>query len=142
MKITTKKILAGGMILGAMAFAFVSQAVSPANAADNLWSQQTGMSDIQTKFGAQTDVKLVAANVVKIFLGFLGIIFVLLLIFAGFKWMTARDNADEVKKALTTIRYAVIGIIIILLAWVVANYVTDTLANDIGEVSLLENFLV
>ena len=142
MKITTKKILAGGMILGAMTLAFLFQAVLPAQAA-SLLEQQTGMDDIRAKFGTQdTDARIVAASFVKIFLGFLGIVFVILLIFAGFKYMTARDNAEEVKKALTTIRYAIIGIVLILVAWSIAVYVTDTLTKDIGKISLLEKFLV
>lgn len=49
-------------------------------------------------------------------LGFLGLIFLVLIIWHGFKWMTAAGNEEQVKKAQTGIRNTSIGLAIILLA--------------------------
>ena len=47
---------------------------------------------------------------------FLGIIFLVLLIIAGFKYMTASGNEEQVKSALKHITQAVIGLVIVLSA--------------------------
>ncbi|MDO8560073.1 MAG: hypothetical protein Q7S23_03510 [bacterium] len=46
----------------------------------------------------------------------LGLIFLVLIIWAGFKWMTAAGNEDQVTKARGYIKNAAIGLTIILVA--------------------------
>jgi len=60
---------------------------------------------------------------------FIGIIFLLLLIYAGYLWMTARGNDEEVSKAKKITRETVIGLIIILLA----RLLTEFILSQIGE---------
>ena len=43
-------------------------------------------------------MKLSLLNIVKIFLGFLGILAVVLIIYAGFLWMTAGGEEEKVKE--------------------------------------------
>ena len=104
------------------------QFTSPAQAESKLWQTQTGVSEIGTQaFGDNKpkDVRVITANVIKVFLGFLGIIFLVLLITAGFKYMTAAGNEEKVKEALNQIQTAVIGLIIIVASYAVADYITD-----------------
>jgi len=53
----------------------------------------------------------------------IGIIFLLLLIYAGYLWMTARGNDEEVNKAKKITRESVIGLIIILLARLLTEFI-------------------
>jgi len=69
------------------------------------------------------------ALVINIFLGFAGIIAVILVIFAGFKWMTAQGNEEQIIQAKGTIKSAVIGLGIVLLAFVIVNFVTESLID-------------
>ncbi len=64
---------------------------------------------------------------IAVFLGLLGIIFVALMIYAGFKWMTAAGDADDVKKAKATIRMAIIGLVITIAAYALWKFVADYL---------------
>ena len=64
---------------------------------------------------------------IAVFLGLLGIIFVALMIYAGFKWMTAAGDADDVKKAKATIRMAIIGLVITIAAYALWNFVAEYL---------------
>ena len=73
------------------------------------------------------DLKDVIAEVVNIALGFLGILAVIIIIYAGFKWMTAGGNEDQVGDAKKMIIQAVIGLTIIFLAWVIASFVVTNL---------------
>lgn len=65
--------------------------------------------------------------IVNVFLGFLGIIFVGLIIYAGYLWMNARGNEEDVKKAKDTMRMAIIGLIIVVSAWAIWSVVWSAL---------------
>ncbi|MFA6106083.1 MAG: hypothetical protein WC745_00175 [Patescibacteria group bacterium] len=69
-----------------------------------------------------------AGYFVGIGLSFLGIIFLGLMIYAGFMWMMARGNAEEVKKAQQMFNDAMIGLIIILGAYAITAYIGSILA--------------
>ena len=63
-------------------------------------------------------------QIIGIILSFLGIIFFVLVIYGGFLWMTAAGSEEQVGKAKKIIVYAAIGIIIILSAYVITNFIT------------------
>lgn len=71
------------------------------------------------------DIKVIIGNVIKIFLGFLGIIAVILIIWAGFTWMTAMGDAGKVDKAKKIITQAVVGLVIIIIAYSITSYVVS-----------------
>lgn len=60
-------------------------------------------------------------------LGFAAAIAVLFLIIGGILYVTAAGNTDRAKTARQTILYAVIGLIVIVLAFVILGVVTGTL---------------
>jgi len=61
--------------------------------------------------------------IIGAFLAFLGIVFIILTVVAGFSWMTAGGNEEKVKKATTTIKNALIGLIVSLSAWSLWNFI-------------------
>lgn len=66
-------------------------------------------------------------TLINYFLGFLGLIAVAFLIYAGVLMVTAGGDDDQVTKARKIITYAVVGIVIILLSWTIVTFVTDAL---------------
>lgn len=70
-----------------------------------------------------TSMSGMIGQVVNIFLSLLGVIFVLLMIYAGYNWMTAAGDEGKVEKAKQTITRAVIGIIITIGAYALTAYV-------------------
>ncbi len=64
---------------------------------------------------------------INIFLGFLGIIFLILTIYAGFIWMTARGNSETVEKAKKTLSRSIIGLLVILAAFAITAFVMSVL---------------
>ena len=72
------------------------------------------------------------ASIIKVFLGFLGIIFIILVIWAGYNWMTAGGNEEKVTKARTTIFRAVIGLIIIVSAYAITHFVFGAIDSPNG----------
>ncbi len=69
--------------------------------------------------GGATSLSFIISVIIQAVLGFLGIIFLVLTIMAGFKWMTAGGNEDEIKKAKQTLTNSVIGLIIVLAAYTI-----------------------
>lgn len=96
------------------------------------WDTQTGMGEIGSAFGEDSnsikDVRYRIVKIINVILTVLGLIVVVLIIFAGFKWMTAAGNEEAVKKAQGIIKNAVIGLLIILLAWSVTLFIMRRLA--------------
>jgi len=66
-------------------------------------------------------------TVISAFLGLLGIIFLVLIIYAGFNWMTAQGDEEKVTKAKDTLTRAIIGLIIITAAYSITYFVFSSL---------------
>lgn len=57
------------------------------------------------------------------FVGFLGITFIVLIIIAGYSWMTAQGNEETIKKSAGIIKGALIGLVVCLAAWSLWNFI-------------------
>ncbi|HNZ86735.1 MAG TPA: hypothetical protein PLD95_03920 [bacterium] len=68
---------------------------------------------------------------IKMFLGFLGFIFLILIIIAGFKWMTSGGNDEIIKKSKAMIKSAIIGILIVLLSYIITAIVMKLILGNI-----------
>lgn len=73
------------------------------------------------------DPRMIAARIINVALGLLAIIMLIIVVYAGFLYMTAGGDADQTKKALAWIRNAIIGLIIILSSWAITRYVLEKL---------------
>lgn len=76
-----------------------------------------------------TTLTNIVGNVINGFLNLLAIIFLIIIIMDGYKYMTARGDEDKVKIAIAGIRRGIIGLIIILSAWGITYFVVNTLTN-------------
>ncbi|OGY44511.1 MAG: hypothetical protein A2729_01620 [Candidatus Buchananbacteria bacterium RIFCSPHIGHO2_01_FULL_39_14] len=73
---------------------------------------------------ADTKAQTVVGRVINAFLGIFGIIFLILMIYGGYKWLMASGREEEVQKAKDIIRQAIIGFIIVLSAYAISYFVT------------------
>jgi magnesium-transporting ATPase (P-type) len=83
----------------------------------SLMKNQVGMADVELVYGAPKDIRVSIIKVIQIVLGFLSLIFLILIVLAGFNYMTAAGNEDKVKKSIKQISQATIGLIIVISAW-------------------------
>ena len=60
---------------------------------------------------------------IKAFLSLLGIIFIILILYAGYSWMTAGGDESKVQKAKDTIQRAIIGLVITVMAYAIWVFV-------------------
>ena len=75
------------------------------------------------------DLKKTVINILQLVLGLMSLIAVVMVILGGFTWLTAGGNEEKVEKAKKIISAAIIGLIIVLLAWAVVIFVARTTAN-------------
>jgi len=68
-------------------------------------------------------VYIVVADIIGAFLGLLGAIFVILIVWAGYTWMTAGGDEQKLTKAKDTIYRAIIGLIITAAAYAITAFV-------------------
>jgi len=120
-----------------VSLALIFFAFSPALLSANSWTDRIGEGGLDAvgteaygESGAPKDIQAIIATVIKVVLGLLGIIFVVLLIFAGIKYMTSGGDQEKVKAAVNQIKNAVIGLIIIVAAYSITYFITvKTLPN-------------
>jgi len=109
----------------------LSSVVSAATAGDAL----TGLGQFGTTATdlpkTDTDLRITIGRIVQIFLGFLGVLAVILIIYAGFLWMTAGGDSGKVDKAKDYIKNAVIGMVIILAAYIITSFVLNQIRISI-----------
>ena len=70
--------------------------------------------------------------IISYMLAFLGVIFLVLVIYSGFQWLTAGGNEDKVKQARSRITNAVFGLIIILAAFAITNFIGGKIQNPVA----------
>ena len=83
------------------------------------------LSDVGTEFGQDASgptLQVTIGRFVKLALSFLGVVVVIIIIYSGFLWMTAGGNEEQVKKAKSWMTNAVIGLVIVLSAYAIADF--------------------
>jgi len=82
---------------------------------------QTDINFIQTKTG----------QIIGTALSFVGILFLILVIYAGIMWMTAQGNEQKVTKAKDLLINSIIGLIIVFAAYAITAFVGEFVTKNI-----------
>jgi len=119
-KIITSLLVFGGILLFRLALA-----------------QDFGTEIINNNLGGSlgssgSDPRSIIANIINITLGFLGLIAIGLVLYAGFLWMTSNGEDDKVSRAKQILKNGLIGLVIILSAWAIVTFVISKLGGAIG----------
>lgn len=72
---------------------------------------------------ATQDIRTTIVNILRVTYGILGVITLILIIYAGFVWMTSQGKPDAINKAKKIIINAVIGLLIIILAAAITEFI-------------------
>lgn len=81
--------------------------------------------------GRYKDPREIVRDIINIFLGFLGVIAVIIILMAGFQWMTAGGEEEKVAEARQRLIQGAIGLVLIIAAWIIAYFVIDQLVKAI-----------
>ncbi len=80
----------------------------------------------------QQDPRETVANIIRIALSFLGIVAVVIVLWGGVLWMTAAGNDEKVGQAKKVLFSGLIGLIIILSAFAITQFVVNQLIGATG----------
>jgi heme/copper-type cytochrome/quinol oxidase subunit 2 len=89
---------------------------------------------LDTLFDSSKSINTAISRIITTVLSFLGVIFLVLIIVAGYQWMTAGGNEEQVTKAREKLKNSIIGLVIVLAAYAITMLVislltTQTLTN-------------
>jgi hypothetical protein len=99
------------------------------------WNEWMGNTIENTPIKANADLVGIIFKAIQYLLAFLGVVAVVIIIYAGFMWMTAGGNDEKVGKAKKTLMAGLIGLVIILLAYAIATFVIARL-NEFASTEL------
>lgn len=85
-------------------------------------NKAAGTAGFDTSASA-TSVEGIVSTVIYTFLGLVGVIFLALIIYGGFIWMTAEGSEEKVKKGKNTIISSLFGMGITLAAYAISYFV-------------------
>ncbi|HDQ23029.1 MAG TPA: hypothetical protein ENN28_03605 [Candidatus Uhrbacteria bacterium] len=93
--------------------------------------------DIGLSYGEQTglgaeDVRITIAKIIRVVLGILGIVFVLLIIYAGTLYMGSKGDPEKLDSVRKIFISAIIGLAIILASYSLASYILSKLLQTTG----------
>ena len=133
MKLTRSNLFWSAALAGvALAAALGSAAAAPGQLPVGITDQQIGLQYAAASGLGSGDVRITAANIVRVAMGLLGVIAVAVILFAGFTWMTAGGNEEKINDAKKWLWGGVIGLIIILGAYSLATFVANSLVAATG----------
>jgi len=114
------------LIVGAMAASLLLPALVMAQP-----DMTQGLGQFQTETQlTNADLTTVIGRIVRIVIGFLGLIAVVIILIGGFQWMTSGGDEDKIKGAQKLMTNGVIGLFIVVIAYAIALFVM----NIIGRV--------
>ena len=105
-------------VIGFFAVAF------PALAQDTSFEQFADASTL-----SQDSIAIIIARVIRVALTLVGIIFVCVIIYAGFLYLLARGEPEPIKKAKKIFQQSIIGLIIIFSAYSIATFILNRLLD-------------
>ncbi len=121
-QLTKKKLIAGALTLGVLGVLALPKIVGAAGDVPQIGDLGLGNATLTS----------LITGIIKLILGFLGVIAVLIILWAGFIWMTAQGEPDKVKKAKDMIYAGIIGLVIIFAAYAIASFVIAQLQGFTG----------
>ncbi|MCR4280293.1 MAG: Ig-like domain-containing protein [Candidatus Komeilibacteria bacterium] len=107
----------------ALGLIFLSAAVLFLISMPVLAAVDLGLGDATDIGLGDRDLKSIIVLIVRIAFGFLGLVAVILILYGGFMWMTAGGNQDRIDKAKRILRNTAIGLVIILAAFGIVEFV-------------------
>lgn len=127
-----------GVVAGALAYS--EQPLDGNGSIDGAASSSTVLGTFQegSKLGGYENVAaegplLTAALIVNLLLTLLGSIAIALTVYAGFVWLKASGNEDEIKRAKAILTGSAIGLMLILSSYSITTYIFRSFVNITNE---------
>ncbi len=122
---TVLKVLKRGAMLAAVG-AFIGVPLL-------VFAADSNLSSVGSTAGLGTDsLTTIIGRIINVFLSILGVVFLILLVYAGAIWMTAGGDGKKVDKAKGILINAVVGLLITMSAYAISVFVINLLTDATG----------
>ena len=88
-----------------------------------------GFKDVNKTVGASDDLHSSVGVILNIVYSIIGIVAVVMVVIGGVSYATSQGDPGRLKKAKDTILYGIIGLVIVLMAFAITNFVLTALAG-------------
>ncbi len=78
-----------------------------------------------TGINAKDTLPQLVGTIINVALSLIGLIFLCLMVYAGFLWLTARGEAEPIDKAKEIIKTSIIGLVVVMSAYAITALVTS-----------------
>ena len=109
------------LVLLAVVFLSINATLAQTDIYGVNYSTDVGLSSV--------DIRVSIVKIVRVILGILGVIALAIILYGGFVWMTSHGDSAQVEKAKKILLNAVIGLIIIFLAFSIVQYIFKVLED-------------
>ncbi len=132
-KTTVSRLVRGAVVFCSLILLFAFSPIHAQSVSDVNSPVKEGLNVIEQPLGLPTtDIRLVVARVIRSALALLGIVFLILVLYAGYLWMTAGGNEEKIGSAKKILINATVGLIIILTAYGIVTYVMSIFTKGNG----------
>ena len=102
-------------------------AATPSQEALDQLNAAAGSSGANIAGSGPMDPRMIVAIIIRSLLALIGIVFIVLTVYAGFLWMTAAGEEEKTGKAKKLLSSGVIGLAIILSAYAISYFIFKSL---------------
>lgn len=81
--------------------------------------------------GAKASLEGSIQLVINVVLSLSGILFLILAVYAGVRWMSAQGNSEAVTKAQETLQAAIIGLVVVSMSYAITGLIFTSLQNKV-----------
>lgn len=125
-----KKII----LLSSILFAFMTPAsafaATPFGACKNVVSGNTAVCS-----GDAKDAKEIAKNIISVLLWIVGMASIIVIVYSGITFVTSAGNPSQITRAKTMLLYAVVGLVVSILAYAIVNFIVGSAGGSKGSSS-------
>ncbi|MFA5644494.1 MAG: hypothetical protein WC928_03145 [Patescibacteria group bacterium] len=111
--------------------------LSPLLVGASFFEEKTGLKVTADKtghleqkiFSGDDSLEIGIATVINVILSFVGVVFMVLIIYGGILWMTAGGNDQQIEKAKKIFLESIIGLVVVLLAYAISIFIFSVFIN-------------
>ena len=125
-----KKIILLSSILFTFMMPTNAFAATPFSACKNVVSGNTAVCS-----GDAKDAKEIAKNIISVLLWIVGMASIIVIIYSGITFVTSAGNPSQIARAKTMLLYAVVGLVVSILAYAIVNFIVGSAGGSKGRSS-------
>ncbi|MDO8559633.1 MAG: hypothetical protein Q7S23_01160 [bacterium] len=78
------------------------------------------------------DLRVTIMRIIQVLFGFLGVVAVLIILYAGWRWMTSGGDPQKIDEAKRTLINAALGLLVIFMAFAIVSFIIRALSDATG----------